>query len=362
MKKAAFLIIVVYACGAMGAADSFLSAQPFPKTFDDLSFIDRMQVLAEGYEDYDPEYDENGVCISGCAYKGIKLEDELAAIERNTNAANARLAAYLASHPELTNQPSDTTNTSENNNTTGTGGGAIIPPSTFTNLGTIIGNIGGSGNGTTTSLPQPPTNMGTVLRNGGGNGYGGGNTSVPPATGGGNVKYQCSQHSNMIKPGWEMPAQAPIDGELVITSDFGTRPRPCSGCSANHRGIDLRATTGTNVYSPANGVVTVVKTAASGCGKQIQIKHSDGTISQYCHLSQQLVREGERVQGGCLIGKVGNTGSSTGPHLHYALMVGPQQFIDPLWQENRLGRPYSFKSGANQSKEHQGKKLPGKTN
>ncbi len=157
-----------------------------------------------------------------------------------------------------------------------------------------------------------------------------------------------------------MPAQAPIDGELVVTSDFGTRTKPCADCSSNHRGIDLRAVVGTNVYAPADGVVTVVKTTQRGCGQQIQITHTDGTISQYCHLSQQLVKQGDKIQGGCLIGKTGNTGSSTSPHLHYALMSAPQQFIDPLWTENRLGRQYKFKPGVSPSKEHSGKTLPGR--
>ncbi len=293
--------------------------------------------MAAGYDDFDPEYDENGVCISGCAYKGIKLEDELAAIQRNTDAANARLAAYRATHPELTAPTVPTTPPAE----------PVVPvtppvqtPPTVTPPVSIPPTI-------VPPIQTPPTTPPPV-------------TTTPP--GGTAPARECRYYSNTIQPGWAIPAQAPIDGDLVISSDFGTRVRPCSDCSANHRGIDLRAQTGTNVYAPADGVVTLVKTTARGCGQQIQITHTDGTISQYCHLSQQLVRQGDRIQGGCLIGKTGNTGSSTGPHLHYALMSAPQQFIDPLWRENRLGRSYRFKEGTAPSKEHQGKPLPGKIN
>ena len=71
--------------GAMvRAAKSLISVQNFPKTFNDLSFTSRMAVLAEGYEEVATEYDENGVCVSGCAYHGMRIEDEERMIERAT--------------------------------------------------------------------------------------------------------------------------------------------------------------------------------------------------------------------------------------------------------------------------------------
>lgn len=310
---------------------SFLSPVSFPKTFNDLSFTDKMAVLADGYADFDPEYDENGICVSGCAYKGIKLEDELRAIERNTQAANARLDEYLRQHPAamLSTLPADTGTAPAAD----TGGHRTEPA-------TVPARTNPAGGNTTPARNTPPAQ------------------STTPSANDDSTARTCAKYTDTIKP-IDVVIQAPLAGALVITSDFGTRARPCANCSANHRGIDLRAARGTNIYAPANGTVVSVWTDAK-CGNGIKIKHPDGIYTVYCHLSRQLVASGDAVQGGCLIGLTGNTGASTGPHLHYALKTDAG-FIDPLWDKNRLGREYKFQKGQQPSREHAGKKLPGRT-
>ena len=87
---AIFLSSAVYA-GPDGAivraAKSLLTVQNYPKTFDDLSFVNRMAVLADGYIPWEGEYDNNGRCIKGCAFKGMTIEDELKRAEQNTQQA-----------------------------------------------------------------------------------------------------------------------------------------------------------------------------------------------------------------------------------------------------------------------------------
>lgn len=351
MNKTIFVIICAASLTATVAArgKSFLQAASFPKTFADVPLADRMAIKAEGYEDFDPVY-ENGVCVSGCMYPGIRLEEEEEYIRRNTERANAKLRQYLDAHPDVAAEYSAAVNGTPVTTAPTPASTPAAPTPVTDPTQNIANNI--PPRPTTQATPPTPTS-------------GGGTTIItipapdttPPA-----VVRQCAQYSSVIRPGMDIVMQAPLDIDLVVTSDFGSRPSPCKGCSSTHRGLDFSASVGTNVYAPANGTVTVVKTDAKGCGKQIQIRHTDGHITQYCHLSQQNVSVGQQIQGGCLIGRTGNTGSSTGPHLHYALMDAPQSFIDPLWQVNMLGRQYRFKNTSSVSPEHGGKPLPGRVN
>jgi murein DD-endopeptidase MepM/ murein hydrolase activator NlpD len=103
-----------------------------------------------------------------------------------------------------------------------------------------------------------------------------------------------------------------------ISSNFGNRKHPISGDWRSHKGIDLAAPTGTPIESVGDGTVTFAGTNG-GYGKFIKIKHSSGYETAYAHLSKISVKKGQRVTQGQLIGAVGSTGSSTGPHLHYDL-------------------------------------------
>ncbi|GAA3721828.1 hypothetical protein GCM10022268_32550 [Sphingomonas cynarae] len=120
--------------------------------------------------------------------------------------------------------------------------------------------------------------------------------------------------------------QAPVDGR--ISSGFGARAAPKEGASAFHRGIDFAVPVGTPVKAPANGVV--VETGYdSKLGKFVYVDHGKGVISKFGHLSDNnVVKEGQQVNAGQLIGRSGNTGNSTGAHLHYTVTVNGKP-VDP---------------------------------
>ncbi|MBN2497936.1 MAG: peptidoglycan DD-metalloendopeptidase family protein [Deltaproteobacteria bacterium] len=105
-----------------------------------------------------------------------------------------------------------------------------------------------------------------------------------------------------------------------VTSGFGSRTDPYTGKSTMHRGIDIANQPGIPVVAPARGVVTFAGTSG-GFGKVIVIDHGYGLRTRYGHLSEMSIRVGERIDRGDLVGKIGNTGRSTGPHLHYEVEV-----------------------------------------
>ena len=84
MKRIFYSFLIGFVCVAPLFADSFLTAQQFPKTFEDLSFNSRIDVLREGYLPFEVQYDDNGVCISGCAYRGITIKEDMQAVDEAT--------------------------------------------------------------------------------------------------------------------------------------------------------------------------------------------------------------------------------------------------------------------------------------
>lgn len=95
-----------------------------------------------------------------------------------------------------------------------------------------------------------------------------------------------------------------------FTSGYGSR------WGRLHAGIDLAAPIGTPIYSVSSGVVVRIS-RAGGCGRQVYVEHWNGTVTRYCHMDYFSVNEGERVSPGQQLGGSGNTGRSTGPHLHF---------------------------------------------
>ncbi|ANS73400.1 hypothetical protein AWM70_01375 [Paenibacillus yonginensis] len=114
----------------------------------------------------------------------------------------------------------------------------------------------------------------------------------------------------------------------TITSSFGYRGDPFTGKSAFHAGIDIAGNTGDPVYAAAAGTVTSVQRDGSR-GNFVVIRHSNGLETWYMHLSSSLVKQGDSILKGQTIGKLGSTGRSTGPHLHFQVMK-KQEPVNPL--------------------------------
>ena len=106
-----------------------------------------------------------------------------------------------------------------------------------------------------------------------------------------------------------------------VTSLFGTRLHPIYNYYRTHNGIDIGPGYGTNIYASENGTVIVSGYDAGGYGNYVVLSHSGGYTTLYAHMSQRLVSVGEVVSQGDVIGLVGSTGASTGPHLHFEIML-----------------------------------------
>lgn len=118
--------------------------------------------------------------------------------------------------------------------------------------------------------------------------------------------------------------------EAVLRSNFGLRFHPILKYSRLHAGVDWAGKIGTPIYAAGNG--TVIKAArSSGYGNRIEIQHANGYVSTYSHQSRFAagIEEGVKVKQGQLIGYIGNTGLSTGPHLHYEVKINGR-FVDPM--------------------------------
>lgn len=123
-------------------------------------------------------------------------------------------------------------------------------------------------------------------------------------------------------------------GSFGISSPFGMRTITVDGKTETsfHSGIDLAAPEGTPIYAVKDGVCTVPPFNAGGYGNYVTIDHGEGLQSRYAHMSQVLVTDGQTVTAGEMIGLVGSTGKSTGPHLHFEIIVNGNK-IDPLSTE-----------------------------
>jgi murein DD-endopeptidase MepM/ murein hydrolase activator NlpD len=120
-----------------------------------------------------------------------------------------------------------------------------------------------------------------------------------------------------------------IKGSDRLVSGFGYRIHPIYKTAKMHTGIDFAAPTGTPIYSTGNGVVSQTEFNGRGYGNNVVINHGYGYQTLYGHMTKFVVRPGQKVQRGDLIGYVGSTGSSTGPHCHYEVIKDGNK-IDPI--------------------------------
>lgn len=127
-----------------------------------------------------------------------------------------------------------------------------------------------------------------------------------------------------------VPCLMPVRGQIV--SGYGYRNDPFTGAWQMHTGVDIDAPFGAPVRAAAAGKVITAGWDGSGYGLQVEIDHLNGLVTKYAHLSRTAVREGDMVLRGQIIGYVGSTGYSTGPHLHYEVIengikVNPEKYI-----------------------------------
>lgn len=134
------------------------------------------------------------------------------------------------------------------------------------------------------------------------------------------------QNQIQIDPGtgWHWP----LPGHYYLTSRTGSRIHPITGRPHTHTGTDIAAPSGVPIESVKGGVVTISERGSS-YGNYVVLNHGDGTSSLYAHMSSRAVKVGQVVKQGAVLGYVGSTGNSTGPHLHLEIRVGGSR-IDPV--------------------------------
>jgi len=128
-----------------------------------------------------------------------------------------------------------------------------------------------------------------------------------------------------------VPLRKPVSGEVDMSSPFGVRMDPFLHRPAMHTGLDMRGDTGEPVHVTASGKVSIAG-RDGGYGNMVEVQHGNGLATRYGHLSEIDVKVGQHVRIGEVIGKIGSTGRSTGPHLHYETRVDgeavdPQKFL-----------------------------------
>ena len=130
-----------------------------------------------------------------------------------------------------------------------------------------------------------------------------------------------------------IPPMVPDDSKYRFSSPFGWRFHPIYHTQKMHTGVDLVMDSGTPLYATGDGVVHTVKSEATGYGRQIVIDHGFGYKTRYAHMQEVILKVGTPVKRGDCVGLSGNTGSSTGAHLHYEVLyknnqVNPANYYD----------------------------------
>lgn len=124
--------------------------------------------------------------------------------------------------------------------------------------------------------------------------------------------------------GWVCPVPY-----YTLTSPFGMRKHPVLGYERMHNGVDMACASGTPIYAAKSGQVTVASYQAGGAGNYVSINHGDGFSSIYMHMTRYIVSPGQYVNAGQVIGYVGSTGISTGPHLHFGISY-KGTYVNPM--------------------------------
>jgi murein DD-endopeptidase MepM/ murein hydrolase activator NlpD len=134
----------------------------------------------------------------------------------------------------------------------------------------------------------------------------------------------------------DAPASVELPLSGGVSSGFGLRSDPFTGESRFHRGVDLRAAYGTEVPAAAWGTVAFAGERGT-YGTLVVLRHPSGVETRYAHLSSLAVKEGDVVEAGNAVGRVGSTGRSAAPHLHFEVLVNGER-VDPAQWAGRVGR------------------------
>ncbi len=129
-----------------------------------------------------------------------------------------------------------------------------------------------------------------------------------------------------------LPAIQPVSNKQLnrIASGFGMRIDPVYGTPKMHKGLDFTAPQGTPIYATGDGIVRTAGNSASGYGNHVEINHGYGYETLYGHMVRIKVRGGQRIKRGEIIGWVGSTGKSTGPHCHYEVKINGSN-VNPVY-------------------------------
>ena len=153
-----------------------------------------------------------------------------------------------------------------------------------------------------------------------------------------------------------IPAIQPLSNKDLsrIASGFGQRIDPIYKTPKFHAGVDFSAKTGTPIYSTGDGKVIRVRKSKKGYGNHVKIDHGYGYTTLYAHMSKYIVRKGQKVKRGEIIGYVGNTGKSVAPHLHYEvhkdnIKVDPKYFFFDDLNPDEYEKMIFLSSQSNQS-------------
>ncbi|MBQ1592777.1 MAG: M23 family metallopeptidase [Treponema sp.] len=141
------------------------------------------------------------------------------------------------------------------------------------------------------------------------------------------VRFSPAQRAYFLIPGMRLPLD-----KSVLTSSFGMRISPISGKWKFHKGIDMAAPLGSNIYACKSGTATTVVKMNPTYGNYVVLRHDDGMSSLYAHMNDISVTKDQKVSTGQIIGHVGTTGMSTGPHLHFEIHLNgeaqdPQKYL-----------------------------------
>lgn len=199
----------------------------------------------------------------------------------------------------------------------------MVLESTLQALIVVLMRLLQNGDATAATAGQGTDTAPVGAASGGGGGGGGGQKASGASSAG-----QASRISADAGPASSAGFVSPLKN-YTVTSNYGPRSSPTSGKPDFHDGLDMAQPTGTPIMAAKAGEVVVSQDDSGGYGKWVEIRHADGGRTRYAHMSARGVQKGQKVEAGQEIGKVGSTGNSTGPHLHFEVLKPDGSRVDP---------------------------------